>query len=562
MIKIERNYKSAFLSKRLFVYAGIILFSILFFSGSVLAQQTSEGSSGDKAAEQVESPPPTAAVAPLGPEDEFDRGVPRTSVKRFLEAAKEGDFEDAAEYLDLHNLPRGMRNMEGSKLARQFKFILDQGLWIDLALLSDHPKGYENDGLPSFRDLLGQIETEKKTYILLLQRVPRGDGVQIWKISNATVAKIPELYELAGYGPFGDFMSSIIPQVEIFGAYLWQWVGMIILMVFGYLVLLPVTWLSVFLVNRKAKRPQVTRFIRGPLRFFVWVLILTPMLGLLSPTVSMQAMMKASTFLVIASAWVLIRLFDFYIEYQIQKFQEKEKTDAIVLLRFLTKFVRVVIIVSAVLIWLDNIGFRVTTLMAGLGVGGIAIALAAQTIFADIIGAVILLVSQPVRVGDFCRFGNTMGTVEEIGMRATRVRTLDNTVVSVPNGEFSKLHLENYTLREMVWFHPKISLPYEATKEQISTITAGIKNMLKEHPMVHDEPIQIYFTEIGSYSFNIDVFSYVKTGDFGEYKKIAQELNMAIMDIVEQAGVKLAMPTQKLHVEGGPDKAVPQEGKS
>jgi MscS family membrane protein len=320
-------------------------------------------------------------------------------------------------------------------------------------------------------------------------------------------------------------------------------------MVLAYLVLLPLTWLTVFLINRKEKRPQVTRFVKGPLRFFVWVLIITSMKDLLSPTVVMQVMMRASTLVLIACAWVMIRLFDLYIEYQIQTFQEKGKTGAIVLLRPLTKLVRVVIIVAALIIWLDNIGFKVTTLMAGLGVGGIAIALAAQAIFADIIGAVILLVSQPVRVGDFCRFGNTLGTIEEIGLRATRVRTLDNTVVSVPNGEFSKLHLENYALREKVWFHPKISLPYETTREQISKIAGGIEDLLRNHPEVLDEPIQVYFTEIGNYSHNIDVFSYVGTGDYGKYKKVAEELNFAIMDIVEKAGARLALPSRKMYVE-------------
>jgi len=398
---------------------------------------------------------------------------------------------------------------------------------------------------------LGQIETEQRTYNLLLQRVPRGDGVKIWKISNATVAKIPELYELAGYGPFGDFLSAIFPEVKLLGIYLWQWAGVIIIMVLAYLVLLPLIWLAVALINKKEKRPQVTRFVRGPLRFFVWVLIITSMKDLLSPSVAMQAMMQASTLVVIAFAWILVRLFDFYIEYQIQKFKEKDKTGAIVLLRPLTNLVRVLIIVAAALVWLDNIGFKVTTLMAGLGVGGIAIALAAQAIFADIIGAIILLVSQPVRVGDFCRFGNTLGTVEEIGLRATRVRTLDNTVVSVPNGEFSRLHLENYTWREKVWFHPKIKLPYDTSKETIKEIAAGIEEMLKNHPEVHDEPIQVYFTKIGDYSHNIDVFSYVATGDYGKYKKIAHELNIAIMEIVEKAGARLALPSRKMYVDEG-----------
>ena len=259
--------------------------------------------------------------------------------------------------------------------------------------------------------------------------------------------------------------------------------------------------------------------------------------------------MQASTLIVVALAWVLVKLFDFYIEFQIHKFEEGDKAGAIVLLRPLTKIVRVLIILVAALVWLDNIGFKVTTLMAGLGVGGIAIALAAQAIFADIIGTIILLISQPVRVGDVCKFGNTFGIVEEIGVRATSLRTLDNTVVSVPNGEFSKQHIENYTWREKVWFHPKISLPYETSKDQIKEIASGIEEMLRNHPEVLDEPIQVYFTEIGDYSHNIDIFSYVGTGDYGEYKKIAEELNFAIMDIVEKAGARLALPSRKMYVE-------------
>jgi MscS family membrane protein len=543
MNRIPKSLQALFSSKYLFVYAGIIFFSMIIVA-------TSFAQEADKAVKLAEKIPPAAAVVvALGPEDDYDRGVPRSGVKRFLEAAKDGDYESAAQHLDLRNLPRDIKNIPGAQLARELKIILDRGLWIDLELLSDHPKGYENDGLPSYRDLLGQIETDKKTYSLLLQHVPREDGVKIWKISNTTVAKIPELYGLAGYGPFGDFLSGLVPEVEILGVYLWQWAGMVIIMLFAYLILLPFTWFLVFLINKKEKRSQVTRFVKGPLRFFFWVLILTSIKDLLSPTVAMQAMMQASTLIVIALAWVLVRVFDFYIEFQIHKFEEQDKASAIVLLRPLTKIVRVLIILVAALVWLDNIGFKVTTLMAGLGVGGIAIALAAQAIFADIIGTIILLISQPVRVGDVCKFGSTFGIVEEIGVRATRLRTLDNTVVSVPNGEFSKQHIENYTWREKVWFHPKISLPYETSKDQIREIARGIEDMLRDHPEVLDEPIQVYFTEIGDYSHNIDVFSYVGTGDYGEYKKIAEKLNFAIMEIVEKAGVRLALPSRKTYVE-------------
>jgi MscS family membrane protein len=253
--------------------------------------------------------------------------------------------------------------------------------------------------------------------------------------------------------------------------------------------------------------------------------------------------------MIIAVAWVLVRLFDFYIDFQIHRLEEQERHGAVVLLRPLTKVVRGLIVLTAILIWLDNVGFKVTTLLAGLGVGGIAIALAAQAIFADLIGAVILLVSQPVRVGDFCRFGEKMGVVEEIGLRATRVRTLDNTVVSIPNAEFSKLQLENFALREKVWFHPQISLPYETTQEQVRTIIAGMEFLLRDHPDVHDDPVQIHFTRISDYALVLDVFAYVATGDYGKYKKIAEQLNLGIMAIIEKAGSRLALPARKLYLE-------------
>lgn len=539
---LESNY--VFFKKNIgFVFYCLTIFLLLFVFGAQAALSANEEASTQKKKE------PTPTIVVVGPEDEFDRGVPRTSIKRFLEAAKAKDYKSAAEHLDMRNLPRDMRGKSDEELARELKIIIDRGLWIDQEQLSEHPDGHSNDGLPSYRDLLGQIETEKKTYTLLLQKVPRGDGVSIWKISNVTVAKIPELYELAGFGNYGDFLSGIFPEVEIFGAYLWQWIGVLINMVFAYLILLPITWVAAFLINRKENRPQVTRFVNGPVRFLIWVLIVTSMVDVLSPTVTLQAIAKASTLLIIAVAWVLIKLFDFYIEYLIQKFKDRDKAGAIVLLRPLTTIVRALIIITALLVWLDNIGFRVTTLMTGLGIGGIAIALAAQAIFADIIGTVIILISQPIRVGDVCKFGNVFGIVEEIGLRATRIRTLDNTLVSVPNGEFSRLHLENYTKREKVWFHPKINLPYETTREQISKIAGGIEKMLQNHPEVHDEPIQVYFTEIGDYSHKIDVFSYVATADYGKYKKIAHELNTAIMDIVEKEGARLALPSRKTYID-------------
>jgi MscS family membrane protein len=551
MIRIKQCLCACFCAQRLFLYTAVVFLAVLLATSNAAAQSELKEVAADQSTTADERKPPPAVVVPLGPEDEFDRGLPRTSVKKFLEYVRAGDYESAAQHLDLRNLPDEVAKVGGPQLARQLKIILDRALWIDLELLSDHPQGYENDGLPSYRDLLGQIETDKRTYTLLLQRVPRGDGQYIWKISNATVARIPELYEIAGYGPFGELLSRMVPDQRLFGADLWQWVGVVLLMIIAYLLLLPPLWLAVFLINRRkgARAPQVIGFVKGPLRLLLWVLLVNATTDLVSPTVAMQAVIKASTVLTIAVAWLLIRLFDFYIDFQIHRLEQQERHGAVVLLRPLTKVVRGLIILAALLIWLDNVGFKVTTLLAGLGVGGIAIALAAQAILADLIGAVILLVSQPVRVGDFCRFGTTMGTVEEIGLRATRVRTLDNTLISIPNAEFSKLQLENFARREKVWFHPQISLPYETTQEQVQAITAEMETLLRDHPDVYDEPVQIYFTQISDYALVLDVFAYVMTADYGEYKKIAEQLNFGIMAIIEKAGSRLALPASKMYVE-------------
>jgi MscS family membrane protein len=498
----------------------------------------------------------------VGPEDEYGRGVPSSSFKGYSAAASEKDYTRAAEYLDLRNLPRDVRNIGGEKLAEMFRDILNRALWVDTDMLSDHPDGYADDGLPPYRDLLGQIEADKKTYNLLLQKVPRGDGVHIWKVSNKTVAIIPELHELLGYGPFGDALDAIFPDIEIFGTKLWQWAGLIIILVGAYIAAILITSLAAPIVRRNLSPEMAKRilpFIKGPLRFLIWIMLAWSMEGHISPTVTLRMLMKGGTLILIAFAWTLISLVDFYFIYLQQKFENEDRLGALVLLKPARTVVRILIVVIAFLAWLDNIGFQVTTLLAGLGVGGIAIALAAQAILADFIAAIILLMAQPVRVGDFCRFGNTLGIVEDIGLRATRIRTLDNTVVSVPNAEFSKQHIENYALREKVWFHPKVKLPYETSKDTIRKIAEGIEEMLKNHPEVHNEPIQVYFTEIGDYSHNIDVFSYVATGDYGKYKKIAHELNNSIMEIVEKAGARLALPSRKMYMEEGKPDSVDNE---
>jgi MscS family membrane protein len=193
---------------------------------------------------------------PAGPVDEYDRGTPRSSVKGFFKAARGGDYERAAQYLDLRNLPRWIDKNEGPELARQLKIALDRTLWVDLEQVSADPKGNIEDGLPTQRESIGGIKTPEKTVDILLQRVPREDGVLIWKFSNRTVAEIPQLYKYLGYGPFQETLSKVFPDVALFGWQLWQWALFLVALPFTYLAALLPTWIAGRLVRRRDE-PQI-----------------------------------------------------------------------------------------------------------------------------------------------------------------------------------------------------------------------------------------------------------------------------------------------------------------
>ncbi|MFZ1135550.1 MAG: mechanosensitive ion channel family protein, partial [Candidatus Korobacteraceae bacterium] len=187
-------------------------------------------------------------------------------------------------------------------------------------------------------------------------------------------------------------------------------------------------------------------------------------------------------------------------------------------------------------------GYNTTTILAGLGVGGIAVALAAQKTIENLFGGISVIGDRPVLVGDFCRFGNRVGTVIDIGLRSTRIRTLDRTVVSVPNGQFSAMELENFSSRDKIWFHQTLSLRRDTTVEQLQRVMSSIREMLRKHPKVETGDIPIRFVGIGTYSFDLEVFAYVLTPDGDEFLAIQQDLLLELLRAVERAGTGLAVP--------------------
>lgn len=506
-----------------------------------------------------EKPKEKSKATQPDPDQELKRGVPRTSVQGFLNTARELDYKRAAEYLDLRNLPWGMDKSQGPQLARHLRIVFDRApLWIDLDQVSSKPEGQTDDGLPSYRDRLGRIKTPEKTFDILLQRVSRADGVRIWKFSSATVAEIPRLYDQFGFGALGEVLPAVIFDLEFLGIQIWLWVSLLMLMVLAYLAALVPTEIVLYLLRRKATelRIRLARLVAGPLRLLLFVFIVRAGMDLLGPSVTLRAVFESATLVLIAIAWIVMRLIDFVLDRVAVRLRRTGQAQAIALLPIGSKSLKTAVIIIFALVWLDNIGFTVTTLLAGLGLGGLALALGLQKSIENVVAAITLYVTQPVRIGDFCRFGNTLGTVEEIGLRATKVRTLDRTIVIIPNAEFASLHLENFQKRDMIWYHPKIRLRYDTTPDQVRYILVQAQKLLYAHPKVSSDSASIRFVELGTYSINLDVFAYITVTDYNEFKQVAEDLNLRIIDIVAEAGSHLALPAQTIFQESG---AAPDE---
>ena len=495
-------------------------------------------------------PTETLPEGPPPPVDEFDPGIPRNAYKGFIAACKERDFERAAEYMDLRYLPRGMDGANGPQLARKLYIIFTRKIWIDVAHLSDRPDGHQDDGLPSYRDRLGGIETDEKKYDLYLQQVKDEKGKPIWKISNRTVALIPELYAQYGHGILEDKLPLWVFDFQIFGIYVWEWIALVIGAIASFILVLLITSPFEFLLRRwnTPLSHQLIRIFSNPIRLLLFSLLIAYWLVLINPSFTVQALAHAGTLRLIALAWFLMRVSDFTLELIVGQLNRRGKAPSPVIIPVFGTTIKAMIIILAVLFWLDNLGFKVTAVLAGLGIGGLAVALAAQKSLENVFGALTLYTSKPVRIGDFCRFGDRVGTIEEIGLRSTLVRTLDDSVVSVPNGEFSNLQLENFTKRRKIWYHPRLRLRYDTTPDQLRYILVEARRVLYGHPKVLPDLARIRFVEFGESSLDLEIFAYVDVTDWGQYLEVAEDLNLRIMGLIHKAGAGFAIP-QTLFME-------------
>lgn len=505
----------------------------------------------------------TAPDSPAPSVEEGARSTPYRAMREFLEACRAGDFERGSRLLDLRGVPPAERAEFGAQRAHELKIVLDRTLWIDLESLSDEPEGTLEDGLARERERIGSLQTRRGTFELVLTRRLDEGGERSWGFGSATVARIPELYEEFGDGLLGEILPRALFGVAFLDVQHWQWIGLILLVVLAHLVSWILTLGAYSLLTPLVSRTESTlddqllALTVKPVRAGVALALFSASLSLLGLAVPVEEFLRGvlKGLAVVVVAWLFLRLVDLAGGILRARLQREGKSTAVAVLPLGEKAVKVAILALGATAMLQNLGFNVTGVVAGLGVGGLALALAAQKTIENLFGGVSLILDQPVRVGDFCRFGERVGTVEDVGLRTTKIRTLDRTVVSVPNADFAHMALENFARRDKILFKTKLGLRYETTADQLRWVLAEIRALLLGHPRVEADPGRIRFVSYGDYSLDLEIFAFVDTRDFNEYLAIQEDLLLRIMDVVGASGTGFAFPSSTTYLarDGGND---------
>ena len=333
------------------------------------------------------------------------------------------------------------------------------------------------------------------------------------------------------------------------GNSVWKWITLALLLGLFSMFSRLIYHLS---LRGSIKRPFVQALLRLSLPMFVLAVILTleflalvsiNMIGSAASAIALAA--TAGMFL--CGAWLSWRAAGVIAEAVIASPTiDTESVDAY-LIRVGARLLGLFAVAVLLSIGAGRLGVPVYGIAAGLGVGGLAVALAAQPTVENLIGSLSLFADKPVQTGDFCKYGGDIGTVEAIGMRSTRIRGIDRTLTTIPNGALSKMPVVNFTQRDRMLIHKVISVRYETSPDQLRYLLAKMREMLLGHPRINPDPARVRFISFGSSSLDLEVFAYAVTRDWNEFLGIQEDVLLRVMDIVEQSGTAFAFPSQTLY---------------
>lgn len=291
-----------------------------------------------------------------------------------------------------------------------------------------------------------------------------------------------------------------------------------------------------------------------PANLLIFVIGLIVSLHLLNPPVESFPLIELADTAgrivsIVIGVWFLWRLIEGMSAYFTARARSSESSLDDQLVPFIAKTLKVFLILTAVLVVAQNMGYSVSGLIASLGIGGIAIAMAAKDTISNIFGSIMILVDRPFMVGDWIRSSEFEGVVEEIGFRSTRIRTFERTLVNVPNSTLANMVIDNIDARSERRIKMRIGLTYDTTPEQMRAAIDGIERLLETHPGVDQSYKLVKFDEFEDSSLSIFLYYFSASKVWADYLQVRQEVNLQIMDLLESLGLEFAFPTRTLHIE-------------
>ncbi len=496
------------------------------------------------------APNPTASAANT-PVDPLGRTTPSGTVLGFLQAAQSEDYGIAAQYLQMSP---ARRQSEGEQMAAKLKVVLDTAFTGRFTNFTQG-EGIPQEGVPLGRQKLGTLSSGDVEVDLDLVRVSDPNAGKIWLISSDTLAKVPDLYEQVQARHVETRLPNLVVKHQFAGMPLWQFLALLVAVpaaaALGWLILalleIPLRWWA-----RRRGQLEVAnwRSISGP----AWLLAGTLIHQVFAVYLHIPLLPRhyyfqiTSIALIISATWIFWRV----VQWSLHRVRNRALarghagTGSLMLLG--ERIVKALIFVVGVLAVLGSLGFNMSTALAGLGIGGLAIGFGAQKTIENLFGGVSVLGDEVFRVGDVCRFGDRTGVVEDIGLRSTRIRTEERTLLAIPNGTVATINLENLSRRDKILFKTNLSLRLETKSDHTRFVLAEMRRLLYSHPKVETKTVRVRLTDTAGSSLNVEVFAYILTRDFNEFAAVREDLLLRMLDVMEDSGGGLALPSQTLYL--------------
>jgi MscS family membrane protein len=532
---------------------------VLLFALCLVLSATGWGQKSLSQMLQASGEPPKASEG--SPTDPLGRQTPNGTLFGFLEAVQAGNFPMAAQYLQLSPARRAEK---GEQLATQLKAVLDSAFVGSLRTISTNPEGTVQPGLPSDHERVGTLSVDDSEADVILVHVNDPNAGKIWLFSAETLAKVPELYELVPAHQVETHVPHALVKTQFLGMPVWLWLALLLAIPVAAglaWVLIELVVLPPMLWRKYRKQPQLAdwRKVSGP----VWLVVAVLIHRILASYLGMPLLhrhyyyMTARVVLIIAVGWLALRVVARGMERLRDRAISRGSTGTGSLVLLGQRMLKVVVVLFAGLAVMGALGFNLTTALAGLGIGGLAIGFGAQKTIENLFGGISLLGDEVIRVGDTCNFNGRVGSVEDISLRSTRIRTVERTELSIPNGTLATMNVENLSRRDKILFNPKVGLRYETTPDQLRYVLTEARRLLYQHPKLETASARIRFSGLEDSWLALEVFGYVLTRDMAEFAAIREDILFRLMEIVANAGTGFAFPSQTVYLgqDTGVDKA-------